>query len=67
MAGSRAMRVPNAVAVMWRSASSSNAKGRTGSRIASPAVASQDTEGEVAGGLRDADDRRRDGGDGDGE
>ena len=32
-----------------------------------PGRCGQDAEGEVAGGLRDADDRGRDGGDGDGE
>ena len=41
MAGSRAIRVPNAVGVIRRSASISNANGSTGSRSASPAEAAR--------------------------
>ena len=41
MAGSRAMRVPNAVGVIWRSASISHVNGRTGSSRASPAAAAR--------------------------
>jgi hypothetical protein len=64
MAGSIAIRVPNAVGVIWRS---SSANGSTGSRMASPAGGGEDAEGEVAGGLWDTDDGCRSGGDGNGE
>jgi len=39
--GSRAIRVPNAAGLMWRSASISKAYGRTGSSRASPAAAAR--------------------------
>ena len=64
MAGSRAIRVPNAVGVIRRRASISSANGSTGIRTASPDAAARIPKVEVAGGLRDADDGCRGSGDG---
>ena len=67
MAGSMAIRVPNAADVMCRRASSSNAKGRTGCRIANPAADGEDAEGEMTGGLGDSGDGGGECGDRDGD